>query len=95
MAEVTVQDGQSLVDIALQVYGSAEGTFILARNNGLAISDPVEPGQILTYDEQKTADRKVVAYYAEHGISPATTISEDDIRGGIGYMGIGIDFRVS
>ena len=32
--KVTVMQGQSLVDIAMQVYGSAEGVFILAKETG-------------------------------------------------------------
>ena len=37
--KVTVMQGQSLVDIAMQVYGSAEGVFILAKENGLSVTD--------------------------------------------------------
>ena len=44
--EVTVLSGQTLADIAIQVYGSAEGVFILAVENGLDITTDLEPGQI-------------------------------------------------
>ena len=48
--KVTVMQGQSLVDIAMQVYGSAEGVFTLAKENGLSVTDEVSPGQVLTYE---------------------------------------------
>ena len=47
--KVVALDGQSLVDISIQVYGSAEGVFILARENGLEVTDVLKPGQVLEY----------------------------------------------
>ena len=47
--KVTVLSGQSLVDVAIQVYGSAQGVFVLAEENGLEVTDALEAGQVLEY----------------------------------------------
>jgi len=57
--KVTVMQGQSLVDIAMQVYGSAEGVFALAKENGLSVTDEVSPGQVLTYDPGNVVEKSV------------------------------------
>lgn len=44
---ITVQSGQTLMDIAVQHYGSANALIELASDNGLLLSDEVQPGQTL------------------------------------------------
>ena len=41
--------GQSLADIALRVYGNADGAIILAEENGLEVTDVLESGLMLEY----------------------------------------------
>ena len=65
--KVTVMQGQSLVDIAMQVYGSAEGVFTLAKENGLSVTDEVSPGQVLTYDPGNVVEKSVSDYYDTNG----------------------------
>ena len=70
--KVTVMQGQSLVDIAMQVYGSAEGVFALAKENGLSVTDEVSPGQVLTYDPGNVVEKSVSDYYDTNGVRPVT-----------------------
>lgn len=70
--KVTVETGQSLTDIAIQVYGSAEGAFILAKENGLSVTSQLKAGDVLSYSSDKVIDKRVVDYYAKNGIKPVT-----------------------
>lgn len=75
--EVTVLSGQTLTDIAIQVYGSAEGVFILAVENGLDVTADLEPGQILSFQPENIIDKSIVEYYSMNGIHPATAFIEN------------------
>ena len=46
---ITVQDRQSVIDIAVQEYGSAEGCFALMRDNPsiVSITQQLSPGEKL------------------------------------------------
>ena len=46
MITVTVRRRQTLSDICLQVYGTLEGIMALARANGLAASEELQPGLV-------------------------------------------------
>lgn len=73
--KVTVLSNQTLADIALQVCGSLEGVFDLARENGLNVTDELRPGQVLSYSN--VIDKGVAKYYAVNGIAPATRHTKD------------------
>ena len=47
MTSTTITAGQSLLDVALQEYGSVDALFALADANGLAVTDPLTAGQEL------------------------------------------------
>lgn len=74
--KVRVLSNQTLTDIAIQVYGSAEGVFFLAQENGLSVTDDLTPGQLLVLSPNPLADKKIVQYYADNGICPATSAGE-------------------
>ncbi|MCD8081865.1 MAG: hypothetical protein LUF04_16160 [Bacteroides sp.] len=96
--QVTALNNQSLLDIAVQEFGTLEAVYDLAERNDLAITSDLEPGQALDYHPDGV-DSKIVAYLAANGVRPATAITENDRKlvpyGGMGYMGIEIDFRMS
>lgn len=96
MTTITPADRQSLLDIALQTSGSVEAAYDLAAANDVSVSEPLEPGMLL--DTVAVADRKVFERYAARQIQPATELSSEEIAvapyGGVGYMGIEIDFIV-
>lgn len=75
--KVKVLSGQSLTDIAIQVYGNAQGVFMLAQENGLSVTDELEPGQILSYSSDGVIDKGIVRHYAVKGIFPATVVVVD------------------
>lgn len=75
---VTVKDRQSLLDVAIQVLGSAEGVFALAERNGLSITDRLTDGQVLEYDMGDIVDTRTAELVAARGICPATEIPSTD-----------------
>jgi len=96
MARITPQDRQSLLDMALQTSGGVDAAFDLAEANGVSISEPLEAEAEL--ETVAAADKNVLAKYEARGIRPATELSAEEVEaapyGGIGYMGIEIDFVV-
>ncbi|MEZ0611925.1 hypothetical protein ACAW74_25660 [Fibrella sp. WM1] len=89
----TVQEGQSLANIAVEVYGDVAGVFwLLADNRDLKhLSDRLFAGQVLTLraDVLNTRARTYLADFA-----PFATIEDIDKPVGIGYWRIG-EFPIS
>ena len=98
--KTTAKERQSMLDMALQCGGHVETALALAVANELSVTDRLEDGQELTVPEPVVeGDVRTVALYRAHGVEPATEASADDMwacpYGGIGFMGIEIDFIVS
>ena len=70
--KVRVLSNQTLADIAIQVYGGVEGVFILAKDNGLNVTDELMPGQMLYYTATEVLDKGIAKHYGVNGICPAT-----------------------
>lgn len=70
--KVTVRNGQSLTDIAVQVYGSAEAVFMLATENALSITDRLTAGAELDYSSENIIDKRVVDFYKDNKLYPCT-----------------------
>lgn len=86
---VRVLHNQSLLDIAIQEYGTASGVFALAVANGLDVTDTLKPGQVLTIPDWEGKDKDVAAYFQSRRIYPATAtplIAEDDIQEWMGGL---------
>lgn len=95
MRNVMVKERQTVFDIAVQEMGAVDAAFDLARLNDLSVSAILKSGQVLKLPNDP-ADVAVVNEYKIKGWKPATgDLPGDNIQGGIGYMGIGIDFKVS
>lgn len=94
-----------MLDIGLIYGGEAEAAMTIAIMNGLSLTDTLTEGQILKVPDTpdpETAGHNalvIVERYALEQIDPATEISDDERvacpYGGIGFMGIEIDFIVS
>ena len=87
--EVRVLHNQSLLDIAIQEYGTASGVFVLAVANGLDVTDALKPGQVLTIPEWNQKNTDVAGYFKSRRIYPATAtpfIAEDDIQEWMGGL---------
>lgn len=93
-----VKPYQSLFDIALRETGSISTIFDIAQRNDLQITGELLAGQAVEMAEIAVAGNIVFSYYRTHNIHPATSITlqkEATKRGGVGYMGISIDFKIS
>lgn len=75
MRSVVAHRNQSLLDIAIQEYGSVEAVVDIAMENDLSITDPLTPGQVILIPGDPI-DSDIVTYYANRNIKPATAISE-------------------
>ncbi len=95
---MVVNDRQTLLDVALQVCGSAEGVIDLALLNNLQLSVNLDMDKELN-TLVAVYDKQICDYYAVNSIMPCTTIgiSPDAplLPTGINFMGIEIDFVVS
>jgi hypothetical protein len=61
---VTISEGQSLVDVAVQEYGAAEMVWQLIRDNAsLDLFDPVAAGTLVSIDLEKVQKPAVREYY--------------------------------
>jgi hypothetical protein len=95
MRTIVVKDRQTLFDIAVQAMGDADAAYELARLNDISVTEELESGQQLLMPDEAT-DESTVGEFKTKKWCPATADQEQDvIPGGIGFMGIEIDFIVS
>ncbi len=66
----TICEGQSMLDVALEVYGDIDGVFALIEDNPelSSLDDELYPGQQLLIDSANEANEDVARYYAEEDI---------------------------
>lgn len=90
-----VKTRQTYYDIAIEQYGSAEYAFDIAQANNKLPCDIAE-GDI-TLPDSISANKTITNHYKTNKISPATDIDNKLLNpiGGIGNMGIGINFIIS
>jgi hypothetical protein len=87
-----IKKHQSILDFATQYAGTAEALFDLAMMNGIGITDETAPGiELLSYVSEST----VVNAFIKSGLDIAGLIAIAAEPGGIGYMQIENDFKVS
>ena len=95
----TIHNRQSLLDMAVQECGSFEAAFALCERNGIALTDTLTAGSELKIAPENIDRKRIVSALAAQDVKPATAISAEDAAlvpwGGIGFMGIEIDFIVS
>ena len=98
METVSIKPHQCLLDISMQQKGSIGALFDLAVVNDRSITDDLTSGSTLLIPDTEIADRRVFQLFRDESVVPANAFTADDeaaIKGGIGYMGIQVDFRVS
>lgn len=78
--QITVNDRQNLLDIAVIALGSAAGVFALAQRNGLPVTASLSDGQTLTYELEDVVSPAVRSAYALQHISPATDIDPAEYK---------------
>lgn len=69
MYKIEVMEGQSIIDIALEQYGSVAGLVTLARDNNLSITQELDVDVPLLIDESKVINRDMVRYFRQENIS--------------------------
>lgn len=74
MATHKVQQGQTLLDVALISFGSIENALDIATLNGLGLTDTLVVGTELLLPNLsiEAGQSKVVRYFADSGVLPAT-----------------------
>jgi hypothetical protein len=96
--EVTVQAGQNMFDIALQVYGDLSGIIELAKDNGKGLTKDLTAGEVLK-SRSKLKNKPVADFFEGRKSKPATGLNQSESEQlkpeGIGYWAIGLDFIVS
>lgn len=93
MQSVRVLEGQSLFDIAVQVYGFAESVAALAADNNLGVTDSLSPGTVLSVRDYLEGENTTLRLYLSRKniqISSGAVVT----AGGIGSMAVGIDNTV-
>jgi hypothetical protein len=96
MTQAIVDQGQWLRDVAIQHAGSISELFAIALANDLSITDDIIPASSLIIPN--VVDAALVKFLNDNNYVPATGFSPEDeqaIRGGISYMGIIRNFKVT
>ena len=63
--------GQTFLDFALILTGSADAAYEIAKENGFDVSDEIPTGRLLSYTGE-VLSQPVADYYSANGIRPAT-----------------------
>lgn len=93
-----IKAGQSLFDMALEIYGDLSGLSELTGDNELSLTQDISPGDILK-SRPNLKNKYVVAFFKSRKYKPATGLtpaeSEQLKPEGIDYWAIEYDFEVS
>lgn len=95
--KIGVLHNQSLLDIAISYGGNISVAFAIALENGISVTDDLQPGRLLAIPENIAQDVEIVNYYRSRGIHPATAVSYQNVETqpeGIEYWAIEMDFVV-
>lgn len=98
--QIKVLNNQSLLDIAIQVTGTANNAVTIARTNNIPTSQQLKESEIITVPDDLVKDEVIQAYYKKYSIHPATALTTDELNAikgceGIGCWAIDINFKVS
>tara|TARA_Y100000588_G_scaffold217747_1_gene231659 strand:+ start:917 stop:1258 length:342 start_codon:yes stop_codon:yes gene_type:complete len=76
-----VSAGQSLMDIALEVYGDITGVFELLEDNPdlATVQDDIEGGQLLRIDSEKVVNIDVARFFVNIGQKVNTWSWEEEV----------------
>lgn len=77
MVRITVDNNQSIWDIAIQYYGSVDGVQQLMIDNPTTINfnDPIVPGTKLIIRDEFVKNKPIVDYFTKKGLNLATAVS--------------------
>lgn len=87
MIQITVKEGQTLVDIVVQHLGDLTRLFEVAELNNISITEILNIGQLLNLPDVDVSKKRMVEYFAKRKIVPASMEIQTG-TGGIGHMTI-------
>ncbi len=90
--QVISKQGQWLGDIAIREAGSIEAVVEMAVINDISITDTNIPS---TLKRPKVLNKRIAEYYKINNIYPATYAKLKESFGGIGFMAIGLTFKIN
>ena len=70
---ITVQNRQTLFDIAVQYCGDREAAFQIADINNLSLTEDLVAGSVI--EVPQAINQRVVNYYQINGVKPATAVN--------------------
>ena len=77
MNSTTAIQSQSLLDLAVQEYGTPEAVVQLAFYNQLSVTDELVPGQVLELPDFEGKNIDVADYFVKKAIVPATALTDE------------------
>lgn len=80
MSKIKVLEGQSLLDIAIQEYGTVEAVIDIALVNYISPTEELEAGQELVLPDSTYKNIDIADYYTKKQIKPATAKLDADIE---------------
>ena len=83
MEQVTVKDGQTLFDVAVQEFGSWEAAIDIAWANSVSLTDMLAAGALLMLPEGLSVNRTMQLWCSQHGVSPATARAVSGVTVGV------------
>lgn len=76
MKTIVVQDGQSLVDIAIQATGSTNGLVDIAMRNRKSVTARLRVGEEIIVEDEFVRNKDMVAYFVGKTVSSQATMYE-------------------
>ena len=77
--QIKILHNQTLLDIAIQQYGSATMAINLAIENNLSLTEVNEVGTPLIAPSKDNETRLIAEYFQNKGLKPATAINDLDV----------------
>lgn len=84
--QIVVSVGQTIMDIAVQRYGSAAAAVDIAKANGLSIADSLTPGTSIICPDDLSYDTYMENYVASENVCPATGYDQDSSPVSVGVF---------
>lgn len=92
MAQVAIQAGQSLLDLAVEHYGAWQAAIDIALALDISLTDDPDMSRLYPLP-QRTYDRVMQAHCKARGVSPATLYDRAGIRWSIFSSQFTLAFR--
>lgn len=72
MQTIIALDNQTILDISIRYFGTADAAFEIATLNKLSITDDLVPGQKILLPEADYGEAETVAFFIANKKQPAT-----------------------